>query len=192
MTLEKNLYDAAVVGGGLTGLTAAVYLARAGKSVIVFEKESGLGGLARTTKLNGALFNLGPHAMYEGGAALRILNELGRLPKGGYASKGSMIGILQGRMVEVPGDLTPEENREWSRLMGGLSQIETESLRSISVEAWANLNIRHERVRLLFLAMCRQWSYCDEMGLLSAGFVLRQGQLAGKGVRYVEGAGRPS
>lgn len=52
MTLEKNIYDAA--------LTAAVCLARAGKSVIVFEKESRLGGLAQTAKMNGALFNLGP------------------------------------------------------------------------------------------------------------------------------------
>lgn len=187
MTMNINDYDVAVVGGGLTGLTAAVYLARSGKSVIVFEKESSLGGLAQTAKINGALFNLGPHAMYEGGAALRILNELGCLPKGGYALKGSMIGILNGVMVEMPNDLTSEENREWGSLMGGLSQIETRSIRSISLDDWANVNIHHERVRLFFHAMCRQWSYCDDMSILSAGYVIEQGQLAGKGVRYVEG-----
>ncbi|MBW7455229.1 FAD-dependent oxidoreductase, partial [Paenibacillus sepulcri] len=68
-----NKYDAAVVGGGLAGLTAAVFLARAGKSVIVLEKAGRTGGLAQTVNKNGALFNFGPHAMYEGGAALRIL-----------------------------------------------------------------------------------------------------------------------
>lgn len=66
MTFHNKSFDIAVIGGGLTGLTAAVYLARAGKSVIVLEKENQLGGLAQTVKLNGALFNLGPHAMYEG------------------------------------------------------------------------------------------------------------------------------
>ncbi|MEW9699572.1 phytoene desaturase family protein [Paenibacillus sp. SI8] len=187
MTLEKKVYDTAVVGGGLTGLTAAVYLARAGKSVIVFEKESRLGGLAQTAKMNGALFNLGPHAMYEGGAALRILSELGCLPNGGYAFKGSMIGILQGKIVEVPNDLTPEESREWGALMSGIGQIDTESILSVNLRKWVDDNIFHERVRLLFLAMCRQWTYCDGMNVMSAGFAIRQGQLAGKGVRYVEG-----
>ena len=33
-------YDAVVVGGGIAGLTAAAYLARAGKSVILFERQS--------------------------------------------------------------------------------------------------------------------------------------------------------
>ncbi|WP_275983595.1 FAD-dependent oxidoreductase [Paenibacillus hamazuiensis] len=172
MTLEKNSYDTAVIGGGLTGLTAAVYLARSGRSVVVLEKESRLGGLAETAKMNGALFNLGPHAMYEGGAALRILNELGCMPEGGYAAKGSMIGILQGRIVEVPTGLTQEENMEWRGLMGGLSQIDTESIRSVSVQEWAESSIRRERVRLFFYAMCRQWSYCGDMSALSAGFAI--------------------
>jgi hypothetical protein len=127
-----------------------------------------------------------PMPCMRGGAALRILSELDCLPEGGYASKGSMIGILQGRIVEVPTDLTPEENTEWSKLMGGLGQIDTESIRSISLQEWAESRIHHECVRLFFYAMCRQWSYCDDMSLLSAGFVIKQGQLAGQGVKYVD------
>jgi len=187
MLMDKDNYDVAIIGGGLTGLTAAIYLAQAGKSVIVLEKESELGGLARTTSLNGALFNLGPRAMYEGGAALRILNELGCLPKGGYASKGSLIGIMNGAIVNVPTDLTSEENKEWGQLMGGLHAIDTEAIRSISIIDWAVEHIKNDRVRLFFYAMCRQWAYCNEMSELSAGFVIKQGQLAGLGVKYVEG-----
>ncbi len=187
MTSVGHSYDVAVIGGGLTGLTAAVYLARSGKSVVVLDKDSRLGGLAQTTQMNGAWFNLGPHAMYEGGAALRILRELDCLPDGGYASKSGMIGIWQGKIVSVPDDLTPEENAEWSKLMSGLNQIDTESIRSVSLQEWALQHIRYERVGLFFHAMCRQWSYCDQMNALSAGYVIEQGQLAGQGVRYVEG-----
>ncbi len=37
------LYDVAVIGAGIAGMTAAIYARRAGKSVVVFEKES-IGG----------------------------------------------------------------------------------------------------------------------------------------------------
>ncbi|HEY8459494.1 MAG TPA: FAD-dependent oxidoreductase, partial [Blastocatellia bacterium] len=40
--------NVAVVGGGLAGLTAANYLARAGFSVTLFEKSSAVGGRAKT------------------------------------------------------------------------------------------------------------------------------------------------
>ncbi|WP_078381778.1 phytoene desaturase family protein [Sutcliffiella halmapala] len=186
MKAEKNRYDCVVIGGGLTGLTAAVYLAKAGQSVLLLEKEHQLGGLAQTTNVNGALFNLGPHAMYEGGAALRILREWNLLPKGGYASKSGMAGIYEGKIVNVPTDLTPEESQEWSKIMSTLSEVQTESLYSISITLWAETNIYHDRVRLLFYAMCRQWAYCNNLSELSCGYVIKQGQLAGKGVRYVE------
>jgi phytoene dehydrogenase-like protein len=188
MTSKAKHYDVAVIGGGLAGLTAAIYAAKADKykSVVVIEKSKKLGGLAQTTKKNGALFNFGPHAMYEGGAALQILEELDALPKGGYASKGAMTGIYEGHMVHMPADLTSAEMQEWSQLMGGLRHIDTDALLSISIKEWAENNIVHERVRLFFLAMCKQWSYSDKPSVISAGYVIRQGQLAGKGVRYIE------
>lgn len=42
----KNTGDIAILGGGITGLAAAYYLAKKGKKVTLFEKESLLGGLA--------------------------------------------------------------------------------------------------------------------------------------------------
>lgn len=186
-TMNNQKYDVAIIGGGLTGLTAAIYLARGGKSVIIIEKEKQLGGMARTDILNGAYFNQGPHAMYEGGAAIRILSELAALPDGGYAVKGSMIGIQQGQLIQIPSGITTEESQEWSTLMSGLSQIDTEAIQAVSLEEWAQTYIVHDQVRLLFYAMCRQWAYSDNMRILSAGYVIKQGQLAGKGVRYVEG-----
>src|SRR6266487_3261184 len=43
-------YDAVVIGGGHNGLTTAAYLAKAGKSVVVLEKNSMLGGAAVTVE----------------------------------------------------------------------------------------------------------------------------------------------
>ncbi|NEW39959.1 NAD(P)/FAD-dependent oxidoreductase [Nocardia cyriacigeorgica] len=46
MTSTRSAYDVVIVGGGHNGLVAAAYLARAGRSVLVLEKHSYLGGAA--------------------------------------------------------------------------------------------------------------------------------------------------
>jgi len=43
-----NTYDVAIIGGGHNGLVTAAYLARAGRTVVVFEKKSVIGGMAVT------------------------------------------------------------------------------------------------------------------------------------------------
>ena len=44
-------YDAIVIGGGHNGLTAAAYLSRAGKKVLVLERRHVLGGAAVTEEI---------------------------------------------------------------------------------------------------------------------------------------------
>ncbi len=44
--LAAKDWDVVIVGGGHNGLTAAAYLARAGKSVLVLERRERLGGAA--------------------------------------------------------------------------------------------------------------------------------------------------
>ncbi len=50
MSAVKN-YDAIIIGGGHNGLTAAAYLARAGKKVLVLERRYVLGGAAVTEEV---------------------------------------------------------------------------------------------------------------------------------------------
>ena len=57
-----------IVGGGIAGLAASIYLARAGKTVTIFERRRNLGGRAVTQLRHGYRFNLGPHAVYRAGA----------------------------------------------------------------------------------------------------------------------------
>jgi phytoene dehydrogenase-like protein len=49
--IEKGRYDAIVIGGGHNGLTAAAYLARAGRSVLVLERREILGGACVTEEV---------------------------------------------------------------------------------------------------------------------------------------------
>ena len=50
MTIASS-YDAVVVGGGHNGLTAAAYLARAGRKVLVLERRHVVGGAAVTEEV---------------------------------------------------------------------------------------------------------------------------------------------
>ena len=45
--MSNEAYDVVIVGGGHNGLTAAAYLAKTGRSVLVLEKSDHLGGADR-------------------------------------------------------------------------------------------------------------------------------------------------
>ncbi|MFO7881279.1 MAG: NAD(P)/FAD-dependent oxidoreductase [Kosmotogaceae bacterium] len=69
-------YDAIVVGGGISGLTSAAYLARAGSNVILFEKNDKCGGLVNSFTKDGFLFDGGVRALESAGIILPMLKEL--------------------------------------------------------------------------------------------------------------------
>jgi len=54
----------AVLGAGLTGLSAADLLSERGRSVVVLEKEDGPGGLASTVRKGAFHFDYGPHRFH--------------------------------------------------------------------------------------------------------------------------------
>lgn len=61
--LTKTSYDAIIIGSGVGGLTTAVFLAKAGKKVLVLEKHYTAGGFTHTFKRKKYEWDVGAHYM---------------------------------------------------------------------------------------------------------------------------------
>ena len=191
--------DVAIVGGGLAGLTAATFLARAGRSVVLYEKSRELGGRARTVVRDAYLLNIGPHALYRGGAGAPILRDLGvrwraKTPlQAGY-------GFAAGRLQPLPTGprsflttklLSSRAKREFLALLPRLLRLDTEALCGVTLRRWVDRTIRHEELRQLVLMLVRTTTYAADCDRMSAGAALAQTKLGLLGnVDYIDGGWR--
>lgn len=184
-----------VVGGGLSGLAAAAYAARAGHRVTVLEKAHAPGGRAATHDRDGYRLNLGPHALYRGGPATAVLAELGVTirgalpPSSGYALDGDALRALPGGLVSLlTTSLLPLSGKlEISRLLASLGTMDTEALTGTSVADFLAQRTRTPEVRRLLTALIRLSSYCDDPERLCAGAAMAQLRRAVReGVLYLD------
>jgi len=70
-------FDTIVVGAGIAGLTAAAYMAKAGKKVILFERQHKVGGLIQTFQRDGVYFDGGLRSIENSGIVFPMLKQLG-------------------------------------------------------------------------------------------------------------------
>lgn len=192
----KNV-NIAVIGGGLSGLITAIYLAKAGKSVVVVEKSDRLGGRAMTIHKNGALFNIGGHALYRGGAAFAILKELGVKLEGGSPPTTDGFGIWRNRVVSLPATplkLLSSRLLSWSgkielaKLMMKLGKLNVNDIAAVSLRDWAEKEMNNPMVRHIFYSLCRTATYTSDPDHQLAYVVLEQVQSSLKcGVLYLDG-----
>jgi phytoene dehydrogenase-like protein len=73
----RSRHDLIVVGGGMAGLTASAFAARAGHRVLLCEKEAVLGGLVRSFERNGFTWDAGIRALEDSGIVFPMLESLG-------------------------------------------------------------------------------------------------------------------
>jgi phytoene dehydrogenase-like protein len=189
--------NVAVIGGGLAGLTAANFLARAGFNVTLFEKSSATGGRARTEVEQGFHFNLGPHALYRSGAAIGILRELGVKFQGKPPATSGGFAIDRGAKHTLPlgpfslltsGLLGLGAKLEAAQLLGSIGKFDARGVERLSLREWAEREIRREAARRLFHSFIRLSTYADDPERQSAGAAIAQLQLAlASGVLYLDG-----
>lgn len=188
--------DLIVCGGGLAGLALAAEAAGRGLSCTLVEKASELGGRARTQKLGQGLFNLGPHALYQGGAAERLLTRLG-LPLAGAKPKASGYGRLNGQLGQLPvGAITlltspllrAMEKPKFAALLATVGGLSPEKFRGMSASAWLDAQQVVPGVRAITEMFLRVTSYTQCLNELDAAIAVRQLQRGNDpGVRYLHG-----
>ncbi len=192
---SKPEAEAIVVGGGLAGLAAATYLARAGRAVTVFERSKELGGRAVTNKQGEFSFNLGPHALYRKGAGARVLRELGvawrgkLAPLSGYASRdGELHYVSYNPWWFVSSKMiTFGAKMEAARLLASIRTMSAHKFDGITLGEWLDKKVRRPQVRQLVCALVRVSTYANDTERMSAGLALSQLQLANHGVYYLDG-----
>lgn len=188
--------DVVIVGGGLGGLATAVYLARAGRRVRVFEKARELGGRARTASARGYRLNLGPHALYRAGHARAVLAELGVAWTGGKTVGKGGVAVRSGRAHTLPigflsmmttGLLPLGDKLSVARLLARIPRMDPAPLEGVSLAAWIEAQDLGEAGAELIAAVVRVATYTNAPALLDAGQALRQVQRAIEGVYYLDG-----
>lgn len=94
----------AVVGAGLSGLTAAWRLHRAGHAVTVFESSPRIGGAITTERQDGWLVEGGPNSLQQTAAVATVLEELGLASSRLLAAPSAKQRFLVrgGRFLPVP------------------------------------------------------------------------------------------
>jgi phytoene dehydrogenase-like protein len=75
--MAESKYHTIVIGGGMAGLTCAAYLAKAGRKVLLIEKNKECGGLVSTFSRDGFHFEAGIRALENAGIIFPMLEELG-------------------------------------------------------------------------------------------------------------------
>ncbi|MCP9760183.1 protoporphyrinogen oxidase [Aquitalea sp. S1-19] len=102
-TFPLSPLHVAVVGAGISGLSAAWFMAGQGMTVRVFESGERVGGKIRTLGQNGALFEAGPNTLMAGEAHLAWLDKLGLQVEYPSAQSRHRFVLSQGRYRRLPG-----------------------------------------------------------------------------------------
>jgi oxygen-dependent protoporphyrinogen oxidase len=108
----------AIVGGGISGLSTAYYLAKAGISSTLIEARPRLGGVIRTEHVQGCVVEAGPDSFLSvKPAAMDLIRELGlaaevigsndHLRKTYVWKRGRMVPLPDGLMMMIPTRILP-------------------------------------------------------------------------------------
>lgn len=189
--------DVLIIGGGWAGTWAARALAGDGHAVRLLERREVLGGRAITDGPAGFRLNLGPHALYKGGAARAALAEVGLRPRGRIPDASHARALMGDEALVLPAGFvslltTPllDGGARWA-LIGGMARamrVELGPLAGRSIGAWLDETVRHPRARALMSMLLRTTTYASDESVFDAAAALTQLRLGLRGnVLYLDG-----
>ena len=195
MEPEITQSDVIVVGGGMAGLTAACYLARARADVTLFEKAPILGGRAATRESDGFLFNRGIHALYTGGVTSRTLEELDLTyghgtPKETFVLQGDELRSFPASLRQFLRTdlLSAGDKLALVRFFAALARAKPRDLAGTSVQEWLDRKVRRPRLYRLMVSLAYPLVYTSALDLVSAEVFVDKFQRALKHpVHYIDG-----
>jgi phytoene dehydrogenase-like protein len=183
-----------VVGGGLAGLAASIYLARGGRTVTLFEKRRALGGHAITHLRHGYRFNLGPHAFYRGGAGASVYRELG-VPVIGKPAKPKAVALFDGEEFRLPTTILSLLGTSLLSI-GGKAQLASALIHirrfggthagAGTLREWLDARFTNEGARRTLESLIRLATYSDHAESESAAAALTQMKVGLRGTLYVD------
>ncbi len=187
----------AIIGGGLAGLTAAVFLARNGKNVTIIDKSSKFGGRARTMVIDGFYFNQGAHALYADGIGSKILEELNVKYKGNKVDYPKYFITKKGKKYQSPVKLNQllttkllkglSSKIETIRFFIKLNKMNLDRLLQISFQDWLDQNFKNSDSKDFVKMLGRISTYTFNAENVSAKLALDQIKKAvAGGVIYID------
>src|SRR5256885_16585168 len=113
-----NMPRIVIIGGGISGLSTAYYLAQAGATCTLIESRPQLGGVIQTHQVDGCTIEAGPDSFLSAKpAALELIRDLGlgdqvigsndRLRKTYVRKGGRLVPLPDGLMMMVPTKILP-------------------------------------------------------------------------------------
>ena len=145
----------------------------------------------------GFRFNLGPRAVYLGGAGRQVLRGFGVDPSGGPPDGARAHGLLKGELVRLPGTarsllttslLGPRGKIAIATVLARLAKLDPREHAHQTATEWLNTLHLPDDAEALLLTLVRVSSYTNAPDLVSADAIIGQLQLAlGPGVRYLDG-----
>jgi phytoene dehydrogenase-like protein len=182
-----------IVGAGIAGLTAANALAQPGRQITVLEQSQHPGGRAITQQEAGFSLNLGPHALYAGGAAARTFTEWNIPFTGHPPARDASFLVYEREKFPL---ITNAASLLKSSLFGFSEKLEAGNLLRLfaaghagplTMTQWIGHHATKPKVRDLAAAITRLTTFTADLDHLSASAALPQIAMAiSTGVLYLD------